>query len=352
MNLTNLVTRAGNRTLFACTFLASTLFATSCQKDSSLNSATNISIPATSDTLKSLAAAPLATVTLASSYRVVGPIYLAYAHDLTISGDYINGGSSPCIYLVNCYNIHITRSKLVNSSNVGVSLYNCTNIVVDSCYIANVSTGVYANSCRQIQVKANDMLNMMGPMPRGQFVQFNNVNGTGNRISNNHLQNIMGQSRTEDGINIYKSNGTAADPIYIMANWIVGGGPSTTGGGINLGEQGGSYQVASYNTLVNPGQYGMCVSGGSNIHVLSNNIYSQSQWFSNVGIYYWNQSKLPSSAITVSGNKVNFMSGKLGGISNNYFIGPGNPTPSGWNTNVWGASISASILPATIINYR
>jgi hypothetical protein len=351
MNFTTLL-RTGNRMLFACTFLASTLFATSCQKDSTVNSGTNMSILATSDALAPLAATSLATVTLASSYKVVGPIYLAYAHDLTISGDYINGGSSPCIYLVNCYNIHITRSKLVNSSNVGVSLYNCTNIVVDSCYIANVSTGVYANSCRQIQVIANDMLNMMGPMPRGQFVQFNNVNGTGNRISNNHLENIMGQSRTEDGINIYKSNGTATYPIYVTANWIKGGGPSTTGGGINLGEQGGSYQIASYNTLVNPGQYGMCVSGGSNVQVLNNNIYSQSQWFSNVGIYYWNQSGRPSSAITIGGNNVNFMSGKLGDIPNPCFIGAGNPTPARWSTNVWYASINASILPATIINYR
>jgi hypothetical protein len=338
--------------LFACTFLASSLFATSCQKDSIVNSGTNMSVPATSDALAPLAATSLATVTLASSYKVVAPIYLAYAHDLTISGDYINGGSSPCIYLVNCYNIHITRSKLVNSSNVGVSLFNCRNIVVDSCYIANVSTGVYANSCSQIQVIANNMLNMMGPMPRGQFVQFNNVNGSGNRISNNHLENIMGQSRTEDGINIYKSNGTTAYPIYITANWIKGGGPSTTGGGINLGEQGGSHQVASYNILVNPGQYGMCVSGGSNIQVLNNNIYSQSQWFSNVGIYYWNQSGRPSSAITIGGNKVNFMSGKLGDIANPCFIGPRCSTPARWSTNAWYASINASILPTTIITYR
>jgi hypothetical protein len=351
MNLKISIGKAWLRLCFTLSVLT-VLFVSSCQKDSTTNPAPAPVAIASASNLNTLAATPLATVTLASSYKVVGPIYLAYAHDLTISGDYINGGSSPCIYLVNCYNIHITKSKLVNSTNVGVSLYNCTNILVDSCYINNVASGVYANSCKQIQVIANDMLNMIGPMPRGQFVQFNTVNGAGNRISNNHFENIMGQSHTEDGIDVYKSNGTSASPIYVTGNWIRGGGPSMTGGGINMGEQGGSYQIASNNTLVNPGQYGMCISGGSNIQMVNNNIYSQSLPFSNVGLYYWNQSKLPSSAITVSGNKVNFTSGKLGGIVNNYFIGPGNPTPAGWSTNVWGASINASIFPAIIINYK
>lgn len=55
-----------------------------------------------------------------------------------------------------------------------------------------------------------------------------------------------------DAINLYKSNGIAGDPIQVIGNRIRGGGPSTSGGGIMTGDQGGSYILVSI-ILVNPG---------------------------------------------------------------------------------------------------
>lgn len=286
----------------------------------------------------------------AASYTPSDVINLDGAHDITISGKSITGGSVPAITLSNCYNVHITQNALTNSTDVGIHLYHCYNITVDYNYISNVSTGVYVDhpTGGGNIVNNNQMLNMVGPFPRGQFVQFNTVTGAGNQIENNKLQNILGQSSSQEAINVYMSNGTAASPIEITGNWIEGGGPNSASGGIQLGDTGGSYEVASGNILVDPGQMGLSISGGDHISFVNNTIYAKAQYFTNVGIVVWGQAGAAVTNATVSGNKVNFTNSS--NVENDNWIASGNPTPSGWSTNTWGANISASVLPATIIS--
>ena len=326
-------------------------FVTSCQKEAARMPENARVIQENVSAAKVLLASASAQTNISFIYKVksVAPISLTGAHNLIISGDSINGGTVPCISLTNCTNIRITHCKLINSKTLGISLSGCTNVMVDSNYVANVSTGVYAVNSKTIQVEYCQMKNMQGPLPRGAFVQFDNVSGTYCRVSHNRFENILGASYPEDAISMYKSNGTAADPILITDNWIRGGGPSKTGGGIMLGDNGGSYQTASYNTLVNPGQYGMAVSGGTNMQMFGNKIYGKVQSFTNVGLYYWNQSGLPSSAITINANRVNFTSQVY--ALNNFFLGTGNTAPAGWSTNIYDTTLNASILPATIITY-
>jgi hypothetical protein len=321
------------------------LFISSCQKESNTSPDSALTSKAAS-----LSVTNAATVTSKSVYKLTGPISLVGVNNITIRGDSINGGTVPCISLVNCTNIRITHCKLLNSKTLGVNISNCTSVKVDSSYISNVSTGVYAVDSKSIQVQYNQMKNMQGPYPKGAFVQFDNVSGGNNRVNNNMLENILGASYPEDAISMYKSNGLSTDPIYVSGNWIRGGGPSKTGGGIMLGDNGGSYQVAAYNRLVNPGQYGVAISGGTHMQIFTNDIYSKSESFSNVGLYYWNQSGLPSSDITISGNKVNFTSGIYG--VNNSYVGPSSPAITGWSSNVFGANINASLLPTTLITYK
>ncbi|MGZ3811089.1 MAG: right-handed parallel beta-helix repeat-containing protein [Mucilaginibacter sp.] len=323
---------------------------TSCQKESIKSTPSDMTVPSNTAALKILATTSQTGTGFGYKIKLTSPISLYGAQNLTISGDSINGGSVPCINLTNCTNIHITHCKLVNSKVVGVNLSGCTNVLIDSSYISNVSTGVYAVDSKTIRVNYNQMRNMMGPYPKGAFIQFDNVTGAYCRVVGNRLENIMGASYPEDAISMYKSNGNATDPIFIGNNWIRGGGPSKTGGGIMLGDNGGSYITASTNILVNPGQYGMAVSGGTHMQITNNSIYSKAQSFSNVGLYYWNQSGLPSSSITISGNKVNFTSGMYG--VNNSYIGAGDAPPTGWSTNIWNASITAAILPTTIITFN
>ncbi|HWZ13625.1 MAG TPA: right-handed parallel beta-helix repeat-containing protein [Mucilaginibacter sp.] len=285
------------------------------------------------------------------AYGLSYAIKLNGYHDLTISGRVINGGNVPAITLTNCHNIHITKNLLGNSSDAGIYLYNCYNITIDYNKIANVSTGVYVvNTTRGgISVVHNQFRNMHGPMPRGQFVQFNNVNGPYNTISYNRGENIPGDSNPEDAINIFKSTGTPDSPIKIVGNRIRGGGPSKSGGGIMLGDNGGGYQVASGNILVDPGQYGIAVAGGDHIALTGNMIYGRAQYFTNVGIYVWGQGGYHCSNITVSRNRVRFMNAK--NMENDSWIGTGESKPAGWDNNEWGAQIGPAILPRAIVSF-
>jgi parallel beta-helix repeat protein len=272
-------------------------------------------------------------------------------HDITISGKSISGGSAPLIKLTNCYNIKITGNRLANATNVGIYLYNCNNITIENNFFTKVSTGVYADHTQGgIVVNNNQFLNMQGPFPRGQFVQFNNVKGAGSSISNNRGENIIGQSYAEDAISLYQSAGTSGSPIQIKSNWIRGGGPSASGGGIMLGDNGGSYLYASDNILVNPGQFGMAISGGSFITMVNNSIYGKQQSFTNVGLYVNDIGGWKTSNNKVTNNKVKYYNKT--NYQNNAWLSPNSVKPEGWDANLWGAAVDESMLPAVLITKK
>ncbi|MBS1533040.1 MAG: right-handed parallel beta-helix repeat-containing protein [Bacteroidetes bacterium] len=315
-----------------------------CKKDVSVNpadTATKANLPKFDFKPKSLA-----TLT---SYTSSPVINYNRVNNITISGLSIAGGTVPSISLNNCSNVHITQCSLGNTTTVAIQLYNCTNITIDYCYFTKCATGVYAVSCPSgyIITKNNQFLNMQGPFPRGQAVQYNQCNGPGMVISNNMIQNIIGQCSTYEVISCYKTNGTPASPVQINANWILGAGPNWNSGGLQLGDNGGSYITATNNVLVNPGSDGLSVSGGDHIVVSNNTVYSSGSSWSNVGISVWGQVGYAVTNCTVSGNKIKFIS--KAGAENDSFIGSGTPTPTGWSTNTFNAAISASILPSSII---
>jgi hypothetical protein len=145
---------------------------------------------------------------------------------------------------------------------------------------------------------------------------------------------------------MYRSSGTSSSPIEIYSNLIVGGGPSESGGGIMLGDDGGAYITARRNVLVDPGQYGIAVSGGNHMQVSDNWVYGRRQPFTNVGIYVWNQHSSSCNNITVSGNGVKWTNSS--GRSNPFWDGGNCGTIAGVSTNDFNAPIGPSIeyLPA------
>jgi len=135
----------------------------------------------------------------------------------------------------------------------------------------------------------------------------------------------------------------------VNANWILGGGPGSASGGLQLGDSGGSYIYASNNIIVNPGQMGIAISGGDHISAVNNQIYARSQYFTNVGIVVYDGiSGQFATNTTVSGNQVNFTNSN--NYLNNAWLAPGEATPVGWNGNAWGTNINESILPASIVS--
>ena len=299
-------------------------------------------------------------------YVAKKPITLSSASNVTISGDSINGKRSVCITLNNCNNIHITKCKLMNSTTRGIFLNNCTNILIDSCFITNVAVGVYAHSGSGIRVVSNDFLNMRGPLPAGNFVQFNNVSGAGNQINYNKCEDIVGTGPNPypqggDGLSIFQSNGTAASPIQVYGNWIRGGGTNTgTQGmaGIVAGDVGGSYQDIENNILVNTGYVGIQQQGGSYMTITHNTIYSDLLPYSGLGLGSANYSGVPSVGSTIAYNTIEWKAGyALCGCNferdTAYKPGSGvnsNARPIGWNTNIVKASLGPNILPVNLIS--
>jgi hypothetical protein len=211
----------------------------------------------------------------------------------------------------------------------------------------SIDSGVVADGCTGVKVINNDVKNVMGPMPRGQMVQFGNVTGGGNSISYNVVENIQGQSFPEDAISLYMSNGTPTDPIQVVGNWIRGGGPSTSGGGIMTGDMGGSNILVKDNILVNPGQYGITISSGQNITIENNMIFSEKKPYSNIGLSAYKQYDIETCANTIMNNQVNFTN--KDGVLNCLWDAGNCGVITGWETNKHNTNLTAAILPAKII---
>jgi hypothetical protein len=270
-------------------------------------------------------------------------------NNLTISHLTINGGSSPCLTLTNCNNVYINACTFQNSSNVAILLNNCSNVTIQTNTISNVAAGVYAVNCPNggIRLYTNNMKNMTGGTSNnGAFVEFLNVGGANNTINGNKMQNFSGQSNSIFAIDLVQSKGTSSSPITVVSNQIEGGGPNSSSVGIMLGHHGGSYQTASSNTLVNPGSIGASIAGGDHISITNNQIFASKQSFTNVGISVYAQGGTTITSSTVSGNQVNWTN--KSGVQSSNWLASGMATPSGWSSNSWGASISASILPSTL----
>ena len=293
------------------------------------------------------AAAVVVAATVTTPYTVSAPIVLDGKSNMTISYLEITNPSGHCIKLANCSNITIQYCKLGPSKGEGVFLANCTNITVRDCSMEYVESGVVADVGSAIQVLYNDIKNVQGPMPRGQFVQFGNINGAGSSISYNVGENTLGQSYPEDAISLYMSNGTAASPIQVVGNKIRGGGPSTSGGGIMSGDMGGSYIMVKDNILVNPGQYGLTVSSGHDVTITNNKIYSAKVPFSNIGLSAYKQYDIPTYNIIISNNSVNFTNSA--GVVNDMWNANNCGTVTGWSTNYHDPTLTASVLPTVIL---
>ena len=207
--------------------------------------------------------------------------------------------------------IQLRGNSVHDTESNGVQTYKSTNVDIIANKFARNSSSVYALLSSSLRIKGNSFLNVLGPKPRGQFIQFNRVSGPYNEIICNIAISQMGKGSPEDGISIYRSSGTRDSYLLISSNIINGGGPSNSGGGIMIGDGGSTeYVSATGNILINPGQYGIAVAGGTHINVSNNTIYGRSQPFTNVGLYAWNQNPSQCNDVRMTGNKIYWLNSK------------------------------------------
>jgi parallel beta-helix repeat protein len=271
-------------------------------------------------------------------FKKSGPVKVTNRANVVIKNLIIDGAKGIAIDIRGSRNIKVQNCIIKNATGEGVYILSSRNVEVSNCYFENVRSGVYAVSSQTIKVQFNECKNVRGPMPRGQMVQFDKVSGEGNLINYNYALNVLNQSNPEDVINLYLSSGTAASPIQVIGNYIKGGGPSRSGGGIMCGDGGdrSGHIIVRNNVLINPGQYGIAVISGRNITATKNRVYSKRFDWSNVGMYSWRQNAKFYENITMSYNDVNWTS--KSGQSNHGWAAPDvRSIIKGWNTNYFGS---------------
>ena len=267
---------------------------------------------------------------------------------------FTSGTAGVAITLSNCTDVVISNCEFsLTGSIIGVKLNNCSNVEITACYFENFQSGVYALNCTGgLNIHCNSFVNVAGTKPRGQMVQFNTCTGAGNRVNYNTLDHTFGTGSPEDLLNMYASSGTTSDPIQIIGNQLRGGGPSTSGGGIMLGDNGSHDIRCEENILVDVGQYGISAPSGSNITIINNKVYGAKETWTNVGIYVGLQSEITAgfactgSSIQVKNNQVNFTN--KNGVSNGWY-NCSCCTVSNQSGNNFKSSITSSIIPTNII---
>jgi parallel beta-helix repeat protein len=220
------------------------------------------------------------------------------------------------INLNGCHDVTIQNCVFGPASGIGnrgILLENCTTVTVINCSFEFLAVGVYALSSSGIKVKGNTFFNVFkGTTPHGQYVQFNKVWGEGNEISNNVGECILGMSQPEDLINLYQCNGTVSSPILVKGNKFRGGGPSASGGGILAGDESNSenpstYNVIEENILVDPGQYGLSIQGGTEHKIVRNKLFGKQQSFTHDGVQLWERTGTPMCGnYVLADNEVNW----------------------------------------------
>lgn len=266
--------------------------------------------------------------------------------DVVIENRVIGPCGSYGIIVTDSERVTIRNVTLRDTGDIAIYILSSRDIEVTGNQVRNALSGIFAQDSTGVRVHCNRLEDMRGPIPRGQFVQFDSVHGGGNAISCNRGRNRPGASHPEDAISLYKSHGLAGSPIRVERNVIIGGGPSTSGGGIMLGDAGGSHAVAHRNILVDPGQYGIAVASGEHMAITENQILARRQDFTNVGISVWNQYPSACGDITVRGNSVSWVS-RTGDA--NPFWDAGNCGPvQGVRQNRFAATLSAAMADASL----
>lgn len=157
-----------------------------------------------------------------------------------------------------------------------IYLYQPTAVVIDNNRFTDghgVLIGGNSLSTSPLQIRRNDFVNV------GHFNEVTCCNGavhfdqvsapSGATVSWNRAVNTYGQSLNEDVIGIFQSNGASGNPIMIDHNLINGSYPLTgngsgfTGSGINIGDNGGTWQTGDSNTVVNSANIGIAVAFGT-----------------------------------------------------------------------------------------
>lgn len=223
-----------------------------------------------------------------------------------------------------------------------IHLERCNNVTIRANDFARVAQAITVLDSTNVRIEWNRYQDITGPHARvgkhrANFVQL--VRVTGGTIADNKGKG----GDTEDIVSMYESGGRSGAPFLIERNHFQGTDwTSTSGSGIALGDGTSSYSIVRDNILLNVGQVGAFIAGGTNHKILDNVIYGEQRPLSNVGLYVWNQSSTPCSGHEVSGNRVSWR--RADGGSNSSWNAGNCGSVAGWSSNQWNASLDPAAM--------
>jgi hypothetical protein len=216
-----------------------------------------------------------------------------------------------------------------------IHLERCNNVMIRANDFARVSQAITVIDSTNVRIEWNRYEDILGPHTRdgshrANFVQL--VHVTGGWIRDNKGRG----GDTEDIVSMFRTGGTVDAPFYVERNHFEGvDWVSQSGSGIALGDGESHYAIARDNILLNVGQVGAFIAGGTNHKILDNVIYGEQRPSSNVGIYVWDRTEVPCEGHEVRGNRVHWL--REDGERNSRWDGENCGPIEGWDDNEWDA---------------
>lgn len=215
---------------------------------------------------------------------------------------------SPCLSIVGQSNQTYRDLDIGPCPESGIEILNSSNITIIHVRIRDAETSIAADNSSNIVIDGMDSTNPRGPIPVGQHVQFDKVDGGA-------IRNVVGRrtdsvSQPEDGISLYQTNN-----VIVELNNVSGG---TSGSGCGLIadddiQQGGVWQnhhnTIRNNVVSNYVNCGIGIAGGTDQLVENNQISGITPGSGHAGIYVADYSPGPCARITVSGNTITMSGG-------------------------------------------
>lgn len=199
-----------------------------------------------------------------------------------------------------------------------VSASKISSLIVTNCTMTGVSFGVNAagSTVSKLQIMNNKAVNLEDRPSDGQggllnkepnlghFVILNNIVAPeGAEIAWNQMVQTMGQSSTSDGINLYSSQGSVSQPIWVHDNYIEGDSSPVTPTsftGVGIIADGGKAAVTAFarfenNEVVHTAGSGVAIANGHDVTATGNRVVSCGQdasgnWYAAsfaIGVYIW-----------------------------------------------------------------
>jgi hypothetical protein len=227
-----------------------------------------------------------------------------------------------------------------------IHLEKCDDVVIRANDFSRVAQAITVMDSTNVRVEWNRYEDILGPHARdgkhrANFVQFV-------RVTNGYIGNNKGRGGdTEDIVSLFRSGGTEADPLIVERNHFEGTDwSSPSGSGIALGDHDSSWSIARENTLLNVGQAGAFIAGGTNHKILDNVVYGEQRDKSNVGIYVSNRSDGACSGHEVRGNQVQWRDAS--GRRNARWEDGDCGEIAGWDDNDWDAALDPEQLRVSL----